>query len=237
MSQRGGSVSSYLRFGKELEGPFMIQGDLDVLLAFEISEALRNLNYASKNTFVVASYNTVIPPSSLTHRTLKVDWEKCVGCGNCVAHCVPNQVYLESNSNHYYTLMRSPTRIVKNGCSTVLESCTGCIKCIVEKVCPFGAIQAFNEWEYPEVKIIEGDIRSKVKNAIIIDAEKLAVEAGNILAANVVLIGVLAGLQRIPIPKEVMKETVKVFIPKKALEVNLKAFDIGLNIGVNYKKS
>ncbi len=237
MSQRGGSVSSYLRFGKELEGPFMIQGDLDVLLAFEISEALRNLNYASENTFVVASYNTVIPPSSLTHRTLKVDWEKCVGCGNCVSNCVPNYIYLTSKNDHYFTLVSSPTRIVKNGCSTVLESCTGCVQCIVEKVCPFSAIQAANDWEYPEVKLIENDIRSKVKNAIIIDAEKLATEAGNILAANVVLLGVLAGLQRIPIPKEILRETVKVFIPKKALDVNLKAFDMGVNIGLNYKRN
>jgi len=235
MSQRGGSVSSYLRFGKTLEAPFMIEGDLDVLLAFEISEGLRNLHFANEETFIISSMNTVVPPSVLTHRSLKIDMTKCVGCGNCLAHCVPNQVYLESNSAHAFTLLKGPTRMVVNGHTRVLESCTGCIQCIIDKVCPFGAIEAFNEWEYPERKIIEEDIRAVSKNVIIIDANRIATECGNILTANVVLLGVLAGIGRIPISKNVMLETVKMFVPKKATKVNLKAFQKGVEIGLDFK--
>jgi len=231
MSQRGGSVSSYLRFGRNLEAPFMIEGDLDVLIAFEISEALRNLFYINKDTLIISSTNTVIPPSVLTHRSLKIDGNKCIGCGNCVAHCIPNQVFLEPNNKHAFTLIKGPTRVVVNGYNHVLESCTGCIQCIVDKVCPFGAIEAFNEWEYPELSLIEEDLRSASNNVIIIDANKIAIECGNILAANIVLLGVLAGVGRIPISKEIFLENIKMFIPKKALEVNIKAFEKGVEIG------
>lgn len=236
MSQRGGAVSSYLRFGKTLEAPFMIEGDLDVLIAFEISEALRNLHYANANTFIIASKNAVIPPSTLTHRTLKINMNKCVGCGNCIAHCIPNEIYLRSSRENYYTLTSGPTRMVINGHNRVLESCTGCIQCIIDNVCPFGAIEAFNEWEYPEVLDIEKDIKSVSKNVLIIDANEIALEAGNILTANVVLLGVLAGLDIIPLSKNTLLETVKRFVPQKAINVNIKAFEMGVEIGVSHLK-
>lgn len=236
MSQRGGSVSSYLRFGKTLEGPFMVEGDLDVLIAFEISEALRNLHFVNKDTFIIASKNSVVPPSVLTHRSLKIDGNKCVGCGNCIAHCIPNEIFLQSRHKNYYTLMKSPTRVVVNGYNQVLDSCTGCVQCIIDKVCPFGAIEAFNEWEYVDVSLIEEDIKSVSENAIILDANKIAIEAGNILTANVVLLGILAGVNIIPLSEKNLKETVKRFVPKKALDVNIRAFNMGFKIGKDYKK-
>ncbi|MBD3256405.1 MAG: hypothetical protein GF383_15010 [Candidatus Lokiarchaeota archaeon] len=236
MSQRGGAVSSYLRFGKSLEAPFMIEGDLDVLLAFEISEALRNLRYVNKDTIIIASKSTVIPPSVLTHRSLKIDGNKCVGCGNCIAHCIPNTIYRESRSDHFFTLTSGPTRAVVNGHCRVLEACTGCVQCIIDHVCPFGAISAYNEWEYPELGSIEKDIQSSSKNVLILDAEQIAIEAGNVLAANVVLLGVLAGVNVIPLSKETLGNTVKKFVPKKALDVNVKAFNIGYQIGLEYEK-
>ncbi len=235
MSQRGGSVSSYLRFGKTLEGPFMVEGDLDVLIAFEISEALRNLHFANRDTFIIASKNAVVPPSVLTHRSLKIDSNKCVGCGNCIAHCIPNEIYLGSNDKYFFTLMKGPTRKVINGYCRVLE-CTGCFHCIIDKVCPFGAIEAYNEWEYPDLELIEKNIESVAKNVILLDANRIALEAGNILTANVVLIGVLAGIKPIPLSEAILKETIKRFVPKKALDVNIKAFDIGLEIGSKFEK-
>jgi Pyruvate/2-oxoacid:ferredoxin oxidoreductase gamma subunit len=235
MSQRGGSVSSYLRFGRTLESPFMVEGDLDVLIAFEISEALRNLNYVNKDTLIIASNNSVIPPSVLTYQTLKVDMNKCIGCGNCLAHCLPNDVFLESQYKDTLTLIKGPTRKVVNGYMRVLESCTGCSNCIIDEVCPFDAIEAYNEWEYPEIPIIEKDIESVSNNVLILDANKIAINAGNVLAANVVLIGVLAGINRIPLRKKTLKETVKQFVPKKAIDINQKAFERGFERGLEFR--
>ncbi|TXT67776.1 MAG: putative Indolepyruvate ferredoxin oxidoreductase [Promethearchaeota archaeon] len=237
MSQRGGSVSSYLRFGKTLENPFMIEGDLDVLLAFEISEALRNLNFVNKDTLIIASTNSVIPPSVLTYQTLNIDMNKCVGCGNCLAHCVPNEVFLESRYKNSYTLIKGPTRRVINGYTRVLQSCTGCSQCIIDKVCPFDAIEAYNEFEYPEISAITKDIQSVAQDVLILDANEIAINAGNILAANVVLIGTLAGMNRIPLSENVLKETVKQFVPKKAIDVNMRAFERGFQEGVNFRQN
>jgi Pyruvate/2-oxoacid:ferredoxin oxidoreductase gamma subunit len=237
MSQRGGSVSSYLRFGKALEGPFMIEGDVDVLLAFEVSEALRNLAFVNKDSHILVSKNVVIPPSVLTHRMLKIDGDKCIGCGNCLAHCVPSQVFNGTNmTKKEFTLIQGVTRSIRNGTSIVLESCTGCEHCIIDNVCPFGAISAFNDWDYPPVEEIEKDLRTASNNVIIVDADKIAIEAGNILAANVVMLGVLAGIERIPLRIETLKKTVESFVPKKSLEVNMKAFDEGVQIGKDARK-
>jgi indolepyruvate ferredoxin oxidoreductase beta subunit len=44
MSQRGGSVTSHVRWGKTIHSPLIGFGEADVLLAFEKLEALRNIN-------------------------------------------------------------------------------------------------------------------------------------------------------------------------------------------------
>ena len=44
MSQRGGSVTSFVRWGRVVYSPLVGGGEVDVLLAFEKVEALRNLN-------------------------------------------------------------------------------------------------------------------------------------------------------------------------------------------------
>ncbi|MFX1445549.1 MAG: 2-oxoacid:acceptor oxidoreductase family protein, partial [Promethearchaeota archaeon] len=68
-----------------------------------------------------------------------------------------------------------------------------------------------------------------------LDANKIALECGNILTANVVLLGVLAGVERVPLTKKIMLENIKRFIPKKALDVNIKAFNKGVELGLKFK--
>ena len=43
MSQRGGSVTSHVRWGKVVYSPLVGAGEVDVYLSFEKAEALRNL--------------------------------------------------------------------------------------------------------------------------------------------------------------------------------------------------
>ncbi|MHA2400751.1 MAG: indolepyruvate oxidoreductase subunit beta [Promethearchaeota archaeon] len=63
MAQRGGSVSSFLRFGKEVEGPLIPRGNCQIVLAFEASEAVRNFNYANSDTIFFINNKIIIPPT------------------------------------------------------------------------------------------------------------------------------------------------------------------------------
>lgn len=49
MSQRGGSVSTQIRFGKKVYAPIIGKGQADVIVAFEKMEALRWIEYLKKD--------------------------------------------------------------------------------------------------------------------------------------------------------------------------------------------
>jgi indolepyruvate ferredoxin oxidoreductase beta subunit len=70
-------------------------------------------------------------------------------------------------------------------------------------------------------------IRSTGARVIEIDANKLAQKAGNPQTVNVVMVGALAASPNFPVGKEHMLEAVKENVPKKALDVNIKAFELG----------
>lgn len=55
MSQRGGSVSSQVRYGEKVESPVIELGTADILISFEKMEALRYLNYIKPNGKVVVN--------------------------------------------------------------------------------------------------------------------------------------------------------------------------------------
>ncbi len=57
MSQRYGSVLSYLRFGEAVYSPLIEEGGADLMLALEPAEALRNARFLSKkSTAVINAY-------------------------------------------------------------------------------------------------------------------------------------------------------------------------------------
>lgn len=55
MSQRGGSVSSQVRYGDKVESPVIELGGADILVSFETMEALRWLEYLNPNGKVVVN--------------------------------------------------------------------------------------------------------------------------------------------------------------------------------------
>jgi indolepyruvate ferredoxin oxidoreductase beta subunit len=61
MSQRGGSVTSYVRWGKEVYSPLVGAGEVDVLLAFEKLEALRNLNQLRTGALALINQREIRP--------------------------------------------------------------------------------------------------------------------------------------------------------------------------------
>jgi len=66
MSQRGGVVTSHVRFGKKVHSPLIEEGAADVILAFEIAEGLRWVHYLHAGGSLIASDQKVVPPITTT---------------------------------------------------------------------------------------------------------------------------------------------------------------------------
>lgn len=78
-------------------------------------------------------------------------------------------------------------------------------------------------------------INNTCKNAILVDATKLAKQAGNHKSANVVLLGVTAAVGLLPFDISILQQALEEELPKKYLEVNKKSFEIGINMLYNMK--
>ncbi len=61
MSQRGGSVTSFVRWGKMVYSPLVGAGEVDVFLAFEKAEALRNLNQLRPGALALVNLAAIEP--------------------------------------------------------------------------------------------------------------------------------------------------------------------------------
>ncbi len=62
MAQRGGVVSSHVRFGEKVYSPMIEEGDADIMLSFELMEALRWEHYLKPNAFLATSNVRMVPP-------------------------------------------------------------------------------------------------------------------------------------------------------------------------------
>ncbi|MCD6379940.1 indolepyruvate oxidoreductase subunit beta [bacterium] len=61
MSQRGGVVSSHVRFGKKVFSPLIPKGEADVVLAFELAEGLRWAHQCKTNGVTIVNNQKIIP--------------------------------------------------------------------------------------------------------------------------------------------------------------------------------
>lgn len=92
-------------------------------------------------------------------------------------------------------------------------------------VYPMGVITG--EFNYPtldEVKLMFEKISAK---NWIIDATSVAVDLGNPVLSNIVMIGALAGTSLLPIDRRAFEKEISRSIPVGKHEINLKAFDAG----------
>ncbi len=146
MSQRGGSVVTYVKYGESVASPVICKGEADVIMSFELLEAARWLPYLKKDGVVITNTQEINPMPVVT------------------------------GAAEY------PTDLVKKMQAT-------------------GA------------KVIAAD------------ALAIAREAGSEKAVNVALIGMAA--HALGIDDATLREAVKMSVPEKFLELNLKAFDLG----------
>ena len=66
MSQRGGSVVTYVRFGDKVFSPVIDKGEADLIISFELLEAARWLEYLKPDGAVVTSTQQIDPMPVIT---------------------------------------------------------------------------------------------------------------------------------------------------------------------------
>ena len=66
MSQRGGSVVTYVKYGEEVYSPIIGEGEADIILAFEMLEAYRALPYLKKGGVMIANTQKISPMPVIT---------------------------------------------------------------------------------------------------------------------------------------------------------------------------
>ena len=66
MSQRGGSVVTYVRYGDQVASPIIDRGEADVLLAFELLEAARWAEYLRPEGVLIANTQQILPMPVIT---------------------------------------------------------------------------------------------------------------------------------------------------------------------------
>lgn len=79
---------------------------------------------------------------------------------------------------------------------------------------------------YPDNPV--GRLKTTFKNTIVVKANELGRQAGNVRAANMVMLGALAA--GLSFDKKQWTETIARRVPPKTLEVNIKAFELGWEV-------
>ena len=145
MSQRGGSVISQVRFGAKVHSPIIPDGQSDVLVSFERTEALRWAHLAKPGAKILVNDMDRIPVT------------------------------------------------VSSGLQAPVQD-------LGQRLAAYPGLTR-------------------------IDANPLAIQAGNLRAANIVLLGALSAF--VPFDEEHWQSALRERIPAKLLDVNLRAFAAG----------
>lgn len=86
---------------------------------------------------------------------------------------------------------------------------------------------AIGKGVYPDLNQLQELIRARTSELIAFNAIDLAKQAGNIMSANMVLLGALIQTNILPISADQIKTAIQTKTKKIFLDVNLKAFDLG----------
>jgi indolepyruvate ferredoxin oxidoreductase beta subunit len=90
MAQRGGSVSSHVRFGEKVFSPIIKMGEVDYLCVMEKMETLRWLNYCNRYTVILMDEIEVNPPMvNLGEMEYPRDIEEILGNNFQSFHIIP----------------------------------------------------------------------------------------------------------------------------------------------------
>mgnify|MGYP003574574223 CR=1 FL=1 len=80
---------------------------------------------------------------------------------------------------------------------------------------------------YPDMEELQRLIREKTNRLIAFDASGLAVQAGNPMSLNIVLLGALIQVGLLPLSAETIKQAIRTTTKQAFVETNIKAFELG----------
>ncbi len=118
MSQRGGSVVTYVRYGDKVYSPVIDKGEADYIVSFEILEAARWLPYLKKDGQIVTNTQQIDPmpvitgaaeyPENLVDKLkasgAKVDAIDCLKLANEAGSAKAVNIVLLGRLSHYFDL-------------------------------------------------------------------------------------------------------------------------------------
>ena len=118
MSQRGGSVVTYVRFGDKVYSPIIDKGEADFIVSFELLEAARWLSYLKPDGQIVTSTQQIDPmpviagaaqyPENLVEKMkaagAKVDALDCLALAEEAGSSKAVNIVLMGRLSHYFDL-------------------------------------------------------------------------------------------------------------------------------------
>ena len=118
MSQRGGSVVTYVRYGDKVNSPVIDKGEADFIVSFELLEAARWLEYLKPDGQIVTSTQQIDPmpvitgaakyPENLVEKMkatgAKVDALDCLALAEQAGSSKAVNIVLMGRLSHYFDL-------------------------------------------------------------------------------------------------------------------------------------
>ncbi len=118
MSQRGGSVITYVRFGDRVYSPVVDEGEADYIVSFEILETARWLSYLKPGGQIVTNTQEIDPmpvitgaaeyPSRLTEKIkaagVKIDAMDCLSLAREAGSPKAVNIVLLGRLSHYFDI-------------------------------------------------------------------------------------------------------------------------------------
>ena len=117
MSQRGGSVVTYVRFGDKVYSPIIDEGECDFLVSFEKLEAARYVSFMKKGGVIVTNTQEIDPmpvitgqaeyPSDILEKVkeldVKVDQLDCLSIANEAGSSKAVNIVLMGRLSNYFS--------------------------------------------------------------------------------------------------------------------------------------
>lgn len=118
MSQRGGSVVTYVRYGDNVQSPVIDEGEADYIVSFELLEAARWIPYLKDGGVMVTNIQQIDPmpvitgaaeyPSDLVEKTkargIKIDAMDCLELAAKAGSAKAVNLVLMGRLSHYFDM-------------------------------------------------------------------------------------------------------------------------------------